>query len=258
MLEKFKNYLILNNIKPNSYIWRIKLFLKYNLNITQEIIDAYLVKQSNSGLGAETINMDVKALKKLCKFLAINIKFPPLRRGKKRIPETITLDYFEKEIIPVAGYVFKNPLKTKALLYFMLYTGVRKSELIPLKREHIDINKLEVKIQNIKSNKEEIKPFSKKIVPFLKLYFNAESEKNNAFNTSLSKVDYLFKVLKHYTKKRLYPHILRRSIATKLFEEGASLEVIRDFLGHENIETTIKYLGRNRAAMHTAYHKFLK
>ena len=48
-------------------------------------------------------------------------------------------------------------------------------------------------------------------------------------------------------------HTLRRTFARTLFEDGIKLEVISNILGHDSIETTIKYLGINfehkRAAM---------
>lgn len=42
--------------------------------------------------------------------------------------------------------------------------------------------------------------------------------------------------------KSVSPHTLRHSIATHLFEAGASLIWIQKFLGHSNLQTTLVYL----------------
>lgn len=39
------------------------------------------------------------------------------------------------------------------------------------------------------------------------------------------------------------PHTLRHVFATRMFRDGAPLQVIQEALGHESIETTIKYIG---------------
>ena len=41
--------------------------------------------------------------------------------------------------------------------------------------------------------------------------------------------------------KEITLHSLRHSIATHLLEKGLSLEYVRDFLGHQNLESTQIY-----------------
>jgi integrase/recombinase XerD len=41
--------------------------------------------------------------------------------------------------------------------------------------------------------------------------------------------------------KRVYPHLLRHSVATTLLEQGMPLEQIQQFLGHAKLETTQVY-----------------
>ena len=42
-----------------------------------------------------------------------------------------------------------------------------------------------------------------------------------------------------------YPHILRHSKASHLVDKGVSIYNVRDFLGHESVETTQIYLTSN-------------
>ena len=41
--------------------------------------------------------------------------------------------------------------------------------------------------------------------------------------------------------EQITPHGLRHSIATHLLEEGMKVERVRDFLGHQHLETTQLY-----------------
>src|SRR2546426_10218321 len=41
--------------------------------------------------------------------------------------------------------------------------------------------------------------------------------------------------------KRVYPHLLRHSVATTLLERGMPIEQIQKFLGHAKLETTQVY-----------------
>jgi integrase/recombinase XerD len=40
------------------------------------------------------------------------------------------------------------------------------------------------------------------------------------------------------SNKRVYPHLLRRSVATTLLERGVPIDQIQKFLGHAKLETT--------------------
>ncbi|GAH21774.1 unnamed protein product, partial [marine sediment metagenome] len=110
----------------------------------------------------------------------------------EKVPDYITLDYFENQIIPVVECIFRNPLRTKAILYFMFYTGLRRNELYPLKREDINLKEREVKIYAQKVKTEEIRFFPQKVADLIKTYFSIEPEINNAFNLTKNTVKNIF------------------------------------------------------------------
>ena len=41
----------------------------------------------------------------------------------------------------------------------------------------------------------------------------------------------------------VHPHALRRAMASHMLQRGANLRVIQDLLGHERLNTTMRYLG---------------
>ena len=56
---------------------------------------------------------------------------------------------------------------------------------------------------------------------------------------------------------RVYPHLLRHSVATTLLERGMPLEQIQQFLGHAKLETTQIYAASTTAMIKESYRKAL-
>src|SRR5438045_637029 len=57
--------------------------------------------------------------------------------------------------------------------------------------------------------------------------------------------------------KRVYPHLLRHSVATTLLERGMPIEQIQKFLGHSKLETTQVYAESSTAMMRESYQRAL-
>lgn len=46
--------------------------------------------------------------------------------------------------------------------------------------------------------------------------------------------------------KHIFPHLLRKSCATYLYDKGMDISEIKEYLGHEHIQTTMRYLQMNK------------
>lgn len=57
--------------------------------------------------------------------------------------------------------------------------------------------------------------------------------------------------------KRVYPHLLRHSVASTLLEKGMPLENIQKFLGHEKLETTQIYAESTTEMIKDSFQKAL-
>jgi integrase/recombinase XerD len=57
--------------------------------------------------------------------------------------------------------------------------------------------------------------------------------------------------------KRVYPHLLRHSVATTLLERGMSIEQIQKFLGHSKLETTLIYTASSAEMIQESYQRAL-
>jgi len=155
--------------------------------------------------------------------------------------------------------IFPNPLKVKAILYFMFYTGVRQSEMVPIQRKDIDLKACIAKIYEKKTKKERLAVFPPRITKILLDYFNYCPEGENAFNIGKHSITYIFKALKHFFPKiRLRPHLLRHSFATHLLRKGVDIAVVSKLLGHSNISTTERYLRLDISLIKEVYNNKIK
>ncbi len=57
--------------------------------------------------------------------------------------------------------------------------------------------------------------------------------------------------------KRVYPHLLRHSVATTLLERGMPLEQIQKLLGHSKLETTQIYAESTPEMIKESYQRAL-
>jgi site-specific recombinase XerD len=57
------------------------------------------------------------------------------------------------------------------------------------------------------------------------------------------------------SKYRIKPHVLRHSVATHMVEDGVPLRYIKRILGHESINTTLRYAKESDATVYDSYHK---
>jgi integrase/recombinase XerD len=131
--------------------------------------------------------------------------------------------------------------KCNAILKFMFFTGVRKGELLSLKREKIDLTNCSVSIWGQKDKTERTVYFPDKIIKDLTDYFNSELEGDNAFNISITELDYLMKKIGKYLNKSISPHTLRHSTGTYMVDKNISPLVMQRIFGHASLQTTLIY-----------------
>ncbi len=140
-------------------------------------------------------------------------------------------------------------IKHRMALALLYSAGLRISELINLKIEHLHIDRNQILIKDAKGRKDRFVSIAKSIVPLLEnylitykpeLYF-IEGKKGIRY-TAGSIRKFLHKACKTAQIKYIVtPHTLRHSYATHLLEQGVGLRHIQELLGHSRPETTMIY-----------------
>ena len=133
--------------------------------------------------------------------------------------------------------------RDRLMVLMLAFTGMRRSELLNLRRCDIAGNRIFVR--SGKGDKDRVIPLSRQLAGPLKDYI----ERRNIGRTQkLFAVGphRLCQIVKHYALaagiENFTPHSLRHYFATALGERGAQLRAVQELLGHADISTTAIYL----------------
>lgn len=279
LLETFKTYVTVQN-KGKDYISIIKHYLEFcqingidPLTVTHTELEKFLAVIKSRGIGNCRINGYLKALRSFYRCLLahnlyhteIEILFKHLKSLKEERKKRVPLSQEEIDDIIEMGMTFCEqiqPYKIKVILYFLFFTGVRKKELLRLKREDIDLknNLAYIKLPT-KGKEEGIVLFPAKLSEMLEEYFKIEPQEiNNAFNITEGQFLYLIKQLKDFSPngKKFYIHILRHSFGNLLAKNKVDIRTAQKLLRHKNIETTAIYYDPDLETIKETYFSKIK
>ncbi|RYY66309.1 MAG: integrase [Chitinophagaceae bacterium] len=167
----------------------------------------------------------------------------PRPRKPQKLPQVLS----EAEVVELIHQT--RNLKQKALLMASYSAGLRVSELIHLKVNDIDSQRMTILIQQGKGKKDRYVPLSVKLLEVLRQYYQKHRPKEYLFENeqgaplSARTAQTILQKAKHAAgiHKRGSIHLLRHSYATHLLETGTDIRYIQAFLGHGNLKTTMRY-----------------
>jgi integrase/recombinase XerC len=238
-------------------------------------IRSWLASLKDGGLASKSLNRKISTLKSFFKYQikAGLLKQSPMikvvaPKNEKRLPNFIK----EKEIESLLEQTkFTNDWqgKTDRLLIALFYnTGLRRSELIELKKSGINHSNHSLKVLG-KGNKERIIPVSPKLIGEIKNYCK---EQKVEFPDVESEILLLDEKGKPFSPRKVYarinkclegattiekrsPHVLRHSFATHLMNNGADLNAVKELLGHSSLAATQVYTHNTIEKLKNVYKK---
>jgi site-specific recombinase XerD len=168
----------------------------------------------------------------------------PRPRREKKLPIVLS-----REEVSAIINVTTN-LKHRALLMLTYSAGLRLSEVKNLKIGDIDSQRMQVRVVQAKGSKDRYAVLSPVALNMLRNYWKRYRPDVWLFETQPGRaladktVQHAFKNALHKSgvKKDVGIHSLRHSFATHLMEQGVSLPVIQQLLGHKSLRTTSVYL----------------
>lgn len=168
----------------------------------------------------------------------------PRPRREKKLPVVLSKEEVSKLINAP-----KN-LKHKAMLMVTYSAGLRLQEVCSLKIKDIDSQRMLLRVVQAKGAKDRYSILSPVTLNLLRDYWKMYRVKEwlfeNNHNQPLSSrtAQHIFKnaLRKAGINKEVGIHSLRHSFATHLLEQGVSLPIIQQLLGHTSLKTTSIYL----------------
>jgi integrase/recombinase XerD len=216
-------------------------------SLTTEQVKSYLLWLiTKKGYGESHANTAVNAIK----FYFEKVLLQPrvvyeLPRPKKPL---VLPKVMGKESITRIIQAMDN-LKHQAMLMLAYAAGLRVSEIVALKLVHIDSDRMCINIRRAKGKKDRVVALSPILLDHLRDYFRAYRPKEWLFEGqgggqySVRSVQQVFKDAKARAGVKTPGgiHTMRHSFATHLLESGTDIRFIKDLLGHNSLETTLRY-----------------
>ncbi len=203
----------------------------------------------------------VLALEKYLEFIG-----QPVHFGRQRKPRPIIKDTLSEAEVTKLIFNTKN-VREKAMLSILAYSGIRNSELCNLRGGDFLWNQNAIRVirgKGVKDGISEIAPECSKIVME---YLNdfQRTEKDYLFTTlrrgarmDPRDIRKLVKVVAKRSQmtKRVYPHLLRHSLAANAILRGIDIISLKNQLRHAWLETTLHYANSIVFVEKNRYQKF--
>jgi len=246
-LDQFYAFLSSNNISSEPG------------EISSHDIRAWIVSLMDAGIQPVSVHRKISCLRVFFRYLRKNgiITHDPLEKvvmpkRKKTLPVFVS----EKSLDNLLdGDLFDDTfagLRDRTIIEMLYLTGMRRAELIGLKIADVDLISAQVKVTG-KRNKQRIIPLTREFCIKLGNYLAQRADiatgsdwffitdKGNKLYDK-----YVYNIVAGYlagvtTIEKKSPHVLRHTFATHMLNNGADLNVIKEFLGHANLSATQVY-----------------
>lgn len=214
-------------------------------------VENYKIWRQRQGVSLVTINKELRFLSTLIN-KAVEFKWiqnhelyrrPILIRGVKSERLRYLSEKEERRLLKA----IKNPL-LKDIVIFALNTGLRKSEILNLKWDEVDLRLKCIILgsEKTKSKRKHILPLNQKALKVIKRRLK-EKRKGcpYVFHRSGKEIKCFKEAFKNALKrakiKDFHFHDLRHTFASRLVQKGVDLYVVKHLLNHADITTTQRY-----------------
>lgn len=152
--------------------------------------------------------------------------------------------------------------RERALVQFLLSTGCRVGEVCALDISNVDFDLCECKVLG-KGNKERIVYIDPVAKLLLKRYLDGRTDNDPCLFRSIfgriteQGVRAILKKLEERSGvENVHPHRFRRTLATNLIDRGMPIQEVAHILGHDKIDTTMKYVYIEQSNVKSSYRKY--
>lgn len=197
---------------------------------------------------------------------------PVKKVGLLKLEKTIKRPYNAEDMEALRSNC--GELRDRAIVEFLYSTGVRVSELVSLNVGDIEMGRQELVVYG-KGSKERKTYMTDSAMFYLRRYLQVrcketgltmeELEEQPLFVTldyphnrlTVGGIQYMLRQLgKRAGVKGVHPHRFRRTIATDLLNRGMPIEQVKEFLGHEKLDTTMIYCTVKQESVQASHRKY--
>jgi len=256
-----------------SWCFERELIMPKDLNRT--VIDlyqrflSYRPKKDGDLLSRQTQAKKLGTIAKYCKWLARErlVAYDPaaeleLPRPGVRLPKAVLTAEEAEQVLAVPDVSTVLGLRDRTILETFYATGIRRSELIKLNLEHVELNRGVLSIRHGKGDKDRFVPLGDRAGSWIRKYLVESRPKLMIYGDEIA----VFlssrgnRIADHYVTQLVTNvieesgigksggcHLFRHTAATLMLEGGADIRFIQQMLGHASLKTTQVY---TRVSLH--------
>lgn len=186
---------------------------------------------------------------------------PPDRRGAI---DRLTLE----EELRFIDQAYARSGRTGLMLQTLLETGARVSELVQLRTEDVSLAERIVVVRHGKGGKRREVPIRRELAQLLRLHIGTRRagplfpsrQKGSSTQPHVLTRQRVGQIVREVARaagigKRVCPHLLRHTMATRLLAMGMEITDVQRFLGHEDIATTRRYAETTAALLQRRFDR---
>jgi integrase len=240
-------------------------------DVGYRMITWYKEKTNNSN---NSINKRMAHLKRVLRYFKVETTFYNLSFLKKdTLPYRRFQDNELKRIFKFIDLSMESPAATsntilyKLMIYMLLDTGLRISELLDIKIPNIDLNNQIIFLEHTKNGKKEPIPFSdfsddliRQVIDLqyddVYLFWNHLKDRQMNYQNDVR--NFMRRLKQKTGLDRLHPHRFRKSYGTMIYQESKDIRLVQKLLRHAELSTTEIYISEGIEEIHSRYHKFSK
>lgn len=179
---------------------------------------------------------------------------PPRRGGVERLSVEEELRFLDS--------AYTRAGRVGLMLQTLLETGARSSELVQLRVGDVSLAERVITIRAGKGGKRREVPIRRELVQLLHLHIGVRragplfpsrqaGSGRTPYVLTRQRVGQIVRDVAKAARinKRVYPHLLRHTVATRLLALGMDITDLQRFLGHESITTTRHYAETTAATL---------
>lgn len=227
--------------------------------ITTGDIRSWLLARATAGDGARTLRRKAQALRAFFRFLMKqgDVADNPttmleLAKVPKRLPQYVRQANLNSLLDAEVDENDFDAVRNRLIIMILYETGIRRAELIGLRDINVDTERGEIKVRG-KRDKDRIVPIGDELVRNICSYRNLRNSQVGSTPHFFARTNGgpLYPSLVYHIvhdslaavggSDKKSPHVLRHSFASAMLNDGATLNSVKELLGHESLAATQIY-----------------
>ena len=151
--------------------------------------------------------------------------------------------------------VIKEGLEARDIIICLIDLGSSVNELLNLEKRFVDFDNNQINFNDRKNDQAVAVPMTDRVRLIIKKYYDNCKDFDKLFSLNYSRMYGFWQAAREslgYADKKFYTiHLCRHTCASRLVQRGVPILLVKDWLGHEDIENTMIYTHLAPKALHS-------